>query len=674
MPASTTRIMDPRERPARRHALGLGLMLALLAVTEAGPAEGQIFHRPRCSRPDCPPEHFRLDVERMTLTEGPMASDRDQRDLQEMKERIQRELEGDPDNPVLWLALSEAEFGLGDPVPAMTAATRALELGADSSLALRARAAARMRMPGGEFEGATLYLQALDRMTRYARPRFMADVMPLLTQVELDWWRSADLETLRPWIRGYWEHRAALAGVRVEDRLAEHMRRMAMASRLYAPPGTGSGAAGYADVLLSPELNMLPFDDRGLVYVRRGPPLDEMQVPVSDMFSDLPSITWLYGNVEGPVDVFHFARGGWGGSGYRLVTAPPCDPTYQSGRTGSLSAVSDGWVVDAAAVTAEATPPAVSCFGGDWRTLQANARMNALEMRRQTMRALSAESPREPFLRPLPAFFDHYMFRGPDNTTQVVTPVVVPVADNATQPIELLVTFVNQGGGVVRREATSSTAQAQVQRSIESDGEGWGVAYAQTTVAPWADAAYRVVVRDPTDPTRGGMWGGTVAVRSFAGYGVKMSDLVVAAAGPSTWVRDGTRLFLLPRRAFEPGGDALVFYEIYDLEPGATYTTELTLRPEDENLRQRLWRSIAGSPEVRIRFESQVPENAGSTLQELRTVGLPDPEGRYTLTVRISGPRGQVAESTREVIISRDAATAASGPTVGGGNATQGSE
>ena len=650
--------MDPRVPATRRKVYGLALLLGL-AVADAQAAGGQVFHRPRCSRVDCPVEHFRLDLERMTLSEGPLASDRDEQTLRVLKVRIERELETDGANPILWMALSEAEFGLGDPVPAMAAATRALELGADSSLALRARAAARMRMPGGEFEGATLYLQALERMTRASRSRFMADVRPLLTPVELDWWRSADLETLRPWIRNYWEHRSAMAGVRIEDRLAEHMRRVAVASRLYAPPGTGSGAAGYADVLQSPELNMLPFDDRGLVYVRRGPPLHEVHVATVDLFSELPSLAWLYGNVEGPVDVFHFARGGWGGSGYRLVIASPCDPTYEGGRSGTLSPVSDGWVMDGVSVSTDPEPPAVFCSGGDWRTQRANARLNAIELRRQALRALAIESPREPFARPLPAYFEHYMFRGPNNTTQVVTPVVVPVESGVTQPVELLVTFADNGGGVVRRQATSSTAQAQVGRSIESGGEAWGVAYAQTTVVPADDAAYRVVVRDPTDPARGSMWGGSVAVRSFTGYGAKVSDLVVAGPGPATWVRDETRLFLLPRQSFEPGATARVFYEVYDLAPGSTYSTELTLRPMEENLGQRVWRSISGTPEVSIRFDSQVPADAGSTLQELRSVGLPEAEGRYTLTVRITAQRGQVAESTREVVISRDAAVAA---------------
>src|SRR5688572_15657664 len=108
-------------------ALLLGLALLIPAAVE-----GQIFHRPRCSRPDCPEEVFREEVERMTLTEGALASDRDEQDLRELKTRIEQELEETPNDASLWLALSEAELGLGDPIPAMAAAARALEHGADT--------------------------------------------------------------------------------------------------------------------------------------------------------------------------------------------------------------------------------------------------------------------------------------------------------------------------------------------------------------------------------------------------------------------------------------------------------------------------------------------------------------------------------------------------------------
>ena len=645
--------------PARLAAVAL---TGWLIAAGTAPLGGQIFHRPRCSRPDCAENVFREEVERMTLTEGPLAYDRDERDLREMKQRIQSELAADPADASLWLALAEAEVGLGDAIASMAAAARALEAGADSVLVQRAQGAARMRMTGGELEGATLYLDALSRMTRANSPRFLADFLPILSRDEIDWWRSIDIETRRGWAREYWEHRAALAGLSVEERIVEHTRRMAAASRLYAPPGTGSGSVGDTDVLREADLRFLPFDDRGLVYVRRGPPLREMRVS-AEIFTELPTTTWLYAGVEGGIDAFHFAKSLNSGSAFRLVTAPPCDPAYVgSGFNTGVVSVSDGWVTTAAGTSQDANVSVLSCFSSDAFRRTADARINAIGMRRAAVRAMAAESPRPPFERPLTAFFDFYAFRGPDGATEVVTPIVVPVAAGAVQPIELRVTFADRGGGVVRRESTSSTTRSDVRQSIISDNEGWGVAYARTMVQPADSATFRVVLRDPGDSGRGGMWGGAMRVRSFTAYGLKISDVVVSGSGPGTWTRGSTRLFLLPARSFVPGTPAAIFYELYDLEPGSRYSTELTLTPEDESLGERVWRAVTGSGEVRFRFDSEAPTDAGSTLQELRSLVLPTEEGRYTLTVRVTDARGVVAESRRAVVISRDAAAPSGSP------------
>ena len=637
----------------RRMALALATVIAAAAPTAA---DAQIFHRPRCSNPSCPDAVFRVELERMTVTEGALASDRDHADLRELKQRIELELARAPEDATLWLALSEVELGLGDPAPAIAAARRALELGADSVLALRQQGAARMRMTGGEADGAELYLEALGRMTRASAPRFLADYLPMLTPEEYDWWRSTDLETLRAWARDYWEHRAALAGIGARDRLVEHMRRMATAARLYAPPGTGSGAVGDNDVLRLPALRVLPYDDRGLVYIRRGPPHEELRVP-SDIFSGLPATTWLYAGVEGSVDAFHFARGLSSGSGFRLVVAPSCDPNYVGSGTGVTPAtVADGWVLTGAGISTDATRAAVSCFSGDAWSRYANASLNEIALRRETVRALAVESPRAPFDTALPAFFDFFSFRRADGATEVVTPVVIPVEPGTRQPVDLLVTFADRTGGVVRREATSASVRTEAQASVRSGGETWGVAYITTAVRPSDNATFRIVVTDATDASRGGMWGGAVRVRSFDSYGPKMSDVILSGPGPGIWSRGDTRLFLLPARSFVPGATASIFYELYDLEPGTTYRTELTVSREDEGVGQRLWRALTGAGEIRVAFESRVPENAGSTLQELRSLGLPRDEGRFTLTVRVTNAAGQSTEATRSVIISQDAA------------------
>lgn len=643
------------KRGARAASVGAALACLGLAALPAR-ADAQLVRRPGCTSIDCPDSLFRLELERMTLTEGPLANDRDAGDLRTLRRRIRNELRDRPEDPALWLALSEAEMGLADAMPALSAATRALAAGADSALALRAQGVARMRVSGGEADGATLYLAGVGRMTRASAPRFLADLVPILTPNELDWWRSSGIETLRTWTRDYWEHRAALAGVSLEERLAEHIRRTAVAVRMFAPPGTGSGAAGGDDLLRRPEYRILPYDDRGLVYIRRGRPLDELRV-ASDIFSELPTSTWLYAGVDGTIDAFHFARSLASGSGYRVVVAPACDLNYAgSGRAVEGVRVADGWVLSQAGLEASATRAAVSCFSGDPLTQRANARMNSLAMRQQAMRAMAEESPRAPFREAIPAFFDFFMFRGADGGTEIVTPVVVPVGDSDGQAVDVLVTFADEGGGVARREATSTSVRTAVTRTIVSGGEGWGVAYLRTPVRPTDRAAFRVVVRDPDAADAGGMWGGTIPVRSFEGAGPRMSDVVVTGSGPSTWSRGVTRLFLLPARSFHPGAPVALFYELYDMQAGSTYRTELTLRPLEETLGARVWRALTGSGQVRVRFDSTVPDDAGSVMQELRSLRLPVEEGRYSLTVRVTGASGAAAESTREIVISEDAA------------------
>ena len=159
------------------------------------------------------------------------------------------------------------------------------------------------------------------------------------------------------------------------------------------------------------------------------------------------------------------------------------------------------------------------------------------------------------------------------------------------------------------------------------------------------------------------MWGGSISLRSFAGSRFSMSDVVVSGPGPGTFTRGSTRLFLLPAQAFEPGATATVFYELYHAEPGTTYRTELRLRQENAGLGARVWRAITGTGEVRLRFDGVIPEGTGTTFQELRSLGLPEDEGRYILSVRVTNSRGQSVETTREVEISRDAAAPAGAST-----------
>lgn len=638
-------------------AVAITFALACAAALSSVDLAAQMIARDGCTSSRCPAELFDMELDRMTLSEGPLASDRDAGDLRYLRLLVLESLEDRPEDPRLLLALSEAEWGLGDPLAALGAASRALAAGADSALGLRAQGAARMRLAGGRRDGAALYLAGLGRMTAESAPRFFADLMPILTRAEAEWWHSSDMERRRQWARDYWAHRAARAGVSLEERLAEHMRRSAIAARRFAPPGTGSGAVTQAGVLWRSDHRLLPYDDRGLVYIRRGPPLDEVGRATGGI-NELPTTTWLYLGVDGSVDAFHFARSMWTGSSYRVVVAPTCGVTPLTRDRPHVEM--ENWVLQNAATAPDASRAVLNCLSSlDRFSARADASMNSIALRRESMRALRDESPRPPFDEGIPAYFDFFMFRGADGRTQVVTPVVVPVDAGTPQPIDVLVTFADEGGGVARRMSASGSTRTTMTRSIVSSGEGWGVTYVTIPVAATSAATFRVVVRDTRHPERGGMWGGSIEVRDFSGAGLAMSDIVVAGSGPATWSRGDTRLFLLPARSFEPGSTVALFYELYDLGPGTTYRTELRLRRRAESLGGRLWTALTGAGDVRLRFDTQVPDTGADVVQELRSLELPADEGRYELTIRITDADGVSVESSTAVTIAPDAAAPA---------------
>ena len=644
----------------------IGTLLAAVvagtaAIGVAGPADAQLLHRPRCSSVACPDSLFRLELERITRTEGPLASDRDADDLRMLRQRLQRELRSRPGDPWLLLAESEITLGLGDPLAALGAATRALEAGADSALAMRAQGEARMRVAGGAEDGAALYLAALGRMTRESAPRFLADLLPLLSETELDWWRSAHPERLRQWSRDNWALRAALAGVTLEERLVEHVRRLAVAVRRYDPPGTGSGAVPHEGVLRDPGHRVLPYDDRGIVYVRRGEPLEVLRTP-APLLSSLPTMTWVYPGAHGGVDAFHFGRTRMGGTGYRALLVPGCTTTDVAFTESRLVENGAGWVQWNAMTDDEARRAATSCLARDAFARQSRVGLSRVALRREAMRAMHAESPRPPFPVPVPAFFDFFAFRGPDGRTELIAAVVVPVEENGARPIDVLVTIADETGGVVRRESATGRVRTAVERTIVSDGDGWGVTYASMEMAPTERATFRVLVRDPEDTDQGALYAGAIAVPAYAEARPAISDILVTGSGPATWSRGSTRLFLLPARAFVPGSTVALFYELYDVPAGTTYRTELEVTPVQESVGSRLWRAITGSGEVRLRFDAELPADGGAVHQELRSLTLPVDEGRYRLRVRITTSTGATMEETRDIVIAADAAAASGAP------------
>jgi len=589
--------------------------------------------------------------------EGPLANDRPHSLLPVLEARVRRELATDSANARLWLVLAELRNGSGDLLGAQAAAARALALGADSALALRVQAESMLRRSDGAERGLELYERAVSHLTRASAGRFRADIAPLMTDVEAEWWSSSGDEERRRWLLASWEHRAALAGVAVADRVAEHYRRMAAAAEQYEPVGTGSGGGANADVLWREDYRRLPYDERGLVYVRRGPPLEVLRshVPIG---SSLPNLAWVYVRVDGSVDLFHFSKGRGAGTSYRVVTPPAsCGPSLLPRQVvdAAQAAVESGWVMEGAPMRGELNRALVSCFTGspdDWRTRRINSRMNALAQRQVVAEALEQESPRPPFEEGVPALFDFYTFRGAGGGTDVVAAFAVPLEPAEPMPLRLTATVADETGGVIRRVGSQARGVTVVQPAIrETDGRAWGFAYLPMQVQPTPEASYRVVLEDTARAGRGGMWGGQLEVPAYGGGALMLSDVIVTGTGPALWQRGDVSLPLQPARSFEPGEAVVLFYEVYNVPAGEPFRTQIEVRREREGLGQRLLGLFGGGSALRLAFNSTAPQDSEGTVQEVRTLQTQLEPGTYRVRVRLTDGRGGEAERERELII-----------------------
>lgn len=637
---------------------------AVAVALSAAPAESQVIKRPVCESRDCPPGVFQAQLDSMLRFEGALTNDRDEHVLRVMRSMVRDTLERRPDDARYWLALSEIEAGLGDLNPAARAAQRARQLGADSALSLRAEAEARLRRSGQERQGAELYLEALNHLDRASQDRFLADLYPLLTQVEMEYWNSVDEERRGDWLRRYWEHRAAMAGVDLAVRLSEHYRRAARAAALFDPPGTGSGGVNTDDIFWRVADRRLPFDDRGIVFVRRGPPLDEMRGS-PDLFSGLPNMVWSYRRADGSADIFYFAKPWQTGSAYRMVAPPACGAERASAASFAPGPATGeaGWVAEHAGRQGELNQAVTSCFGGDAFTRRANRSLNRIAQRRAVLDALGVESPRRPFQRPVDAIFDFYTFRGEDGRTEVVTALAIPLGTRSAQEFELRTTFADENSGVVgRRSASSHDTTTVVPATVDGEGAVWGFAHTATQVEPTEGTAFRVVLEDTRDADRGGLWGGTVRVPSYRGSTLLMSDVVVAATGPAGWTRGGTSMPLHPGRSYASGEAMVLFYELYELEPGQGYRTELTIEPERRGMVQRLAGLFGGGNRISLSFDGRAPDDLRGALQQQRTLRTELEPGEYRLRVEVRSDDGESATRERRLVITADSA----GPVIGG--------
>lgn len=495
---------------------------------------------------------------------------RDGGSLAEAESALTGVIEAGGASPEVWLADAEVEAALGHLEAADGAARAALATGADRPSALHARAVALLRLPAREAEGSELYLEALNSLSAAAAPRFLADVLPLLSPDELAAWQALPDDRARArWLTRFWNLRAVRNGLPLVELLAEHQRRLALAHRRYrrtggrwTPPLGAALAAGFAPQIQG------PFDERGVVYVRYGEP-DQVIRTVAEGVR--PNESWVYTRVEGGRRVFHFGHLR-GASDFRLVSdrcellVPPprafdrdmvvdwlssekgmetlrelleerarFEPVYATMLSALERAARE--VQDVNAPTPEQAFAILQHSGTgllhDIAAIDARSRELDVKVGRTTREALAAGNYVAPAERERPFHYDLLAFRGPNGQVELTAALAIPAGRLTARPSGQavlyaprvsIVAFASAAG---RFERLDTTLVFRSRKQLtESDLIN---AHVRLVLPRLANGTHRITVRDAlAAPEARTSYGGSLQVPDLAGDRLALSDIAFA--------------------------------------------------------------------------------------------------------------------------------------------------
>jgi len=669
------------ERFSRVAWMHYGLALAQQARARAGPGEGltvgaslaEILGRdPRARARAAAQRALEIDPSwappAVLIAELAVEDGRDRSALEDAKLALAGVRAAGGETPQVARALADVQTALGEYAEAETSAA-----GTDAASS-HARAVALLLQAGREGEGARTYFATVDVLDGITAERVYRDVETIVAPDEAADWRAADLAGRRLWFHRFWGRRAAGSAVTEADRLAEHYRRLALARREYLR-NSRRGVDG-AGVLLSESWSSgSPFDDRGIILLRRGVP---QQIVETRLDGVLPNETWVYADLAGRGNVlFHFAALR-GSRDYNLVSSllealePKLDPVLDKVRfdRAVLTLLEDRAAFEPGyqAAAGRLRSLLLSLPAEEVRVRDATEIRNLVkrtvervdaDYRQEARVALAADVHAARFDRALAFHYDLVTFRAPFGRTDLTALFAVPAQDLGAQeaaatfvyPVNISVILMDTlTDAVIRRDTMQRVTTPAPLRA----GEFLRL-HVTLPVTPSEHTVYRVVAASPAIGS-GSVETGARTLRDYSGLELQISDLVLATADSAgDWTRGDLRLALTLPRRFEPGRPFTLFYEIYNLDADSPYRTQIRVDPVDAggawNAVKRLFGS--GSPRIDLRFDDIAAPADDGAIRQLRNLESELPPGRYRMRVTVThAATGQRAENetTFEVI------------------------
>jgi hypothetical protein len=584
----------------------------------------------------------------------------------------------------VWTARAELAIARGAYVHAIGSAAKAADGGDPSGL--RALGVARMLHDDDPAEGAGWYLRGLEVADEAALQRYFEDLASLLLPEEIVQWNRQTQPDRAEWIRGKWEWRASTAGRTIADRLAVNFRRLETAATQYRRMAVYG--ARPADALVWDSVRLrLPWDDRGLIYIRHGEPDDIVREAGGRLGPGREA--WIYFGLNDGGALFEFRRPrDW--SDWLLMQPVACDPflymygvggqageaKWRRGDPGNPAAGEDfergvfDWGMRVSAADPSLANYASWCYSvvrsghlarelPTIRALEAAHRREAMVLADE---ALSTETATPRFEHFFQALSSVYTFRADAEKATVAAFLLLPAGKLTPRTLDNGVAYDLRLSLAIEDNAEQNVQRLDTLLSFSAPQRLAEDAHMRTAmqmpVRPILNGTVRITVVNADHPDEGQILIGTKPVPIYPPDVLTMSDLVVAEPGEGTWRRGAVAINPLPGHQIPAGGRFKLFYELYGALAEETLRTRITIAPEtDPDLLSRLRAVFGDKRVVELSFDESGQPNPDGTVQVQRTITPSLEPGRYVLEVTVTRPdrSGTVSRRTSILLVEESA-------------------
>jgi GWxTD domain-containing protein len=540
-------------------------------------------------------------------------------------------------NPEVQLARGRVEREVGAADSALAGFQAYLAVGGDSGLGLL-ELARTYYFAGRPADGWRAYFAgARAAHTSDAIALYRADLSVVATADEVAPFDGISAAGPRAeWLEHFWLRRDVGEARNPGERLAEHYRRWFHAWRSFRLVSRHR----HYDITERYRSDQSEFDDRGIIYVRHGPPDKRATYPaVLDQLE--PNETWLYRRPEGDL-IFHFvARGD--GQDFKLVES--LADALSAGHGGALALQRrpglDPLTRDLFASRADISP----MYARLGNAVGSGNTPGALGAERSVgQRSIAVGTTTDSYIREFAASLGtvasefvvgargrtgqelHVVFALP---AERLTPV--PDSGRVMYPLAFRLFVADSGDNLVTRLDTTRVFTARAALPAGSFLTG------QLIVAvPPGRYRYRLLVLKLGDEAGDLVARDSVVAEPLDGRAFAVSDLVLGRRGSGlVWTEPPDTVQLNPLAQFPEHGAAELYYEVYGLAAGAPYHTAVRL--ERTGGRSFLSRLLGRkSTPLLLEFDASAD---GPLTRVHRALDLRDaPTGSYVLTVQIRDP------------------------------------